>query len=547
MPDAKKIPVVVVYGLPIILAAVIKLVVWSPDVTPFNADEAIVALMARHINQGQLMPFFYGQHYMGSLDAILVAALFKVFGEAVWVIRLVQSILYLGTVVTTITLAKKILGTLKAALFAGLLVAIPPVNVTLYTTVSLGGYGEMLLIGNLLLLSGLSLINQIREPGFKPGRGFYFGIFSWSLGAGFAFWVIGLSLVYSLPVLMMLGWELIKTRSKAWKYTLISGLAAFLGIFFGTSPWWSSAILTKDTSILITELLGGAIADVNPGYWLLKPLTRLVNLFVFGGTVITGLRPPWGVTWLMLPLLPFVLIFWLAVFVYGARKVSRKMEPGSVLLLLMGLVLAAGFLFSPYGEDPSGRYFLPLIVPMAILAADLIANHSPGKCWIQAGLLILLLAFNFGGTLQSSFNNPPGLTTQFDPVAQIDQSYLDELLAFLEDQDIQTGYSNYWVAYPLAFLSNEQVIFSPRLPYHQDFRYTERDDRYPSYTDQVANSLNTAYITTRHPALDEYLRAQFSARDISWKEKRIGDYTVYYDLSAPIYVSDIGLGATTQP
>ena len=60
------------------------------DVVPFNADEAVVALMARHILQGARPIFFYGQAYMGSLDAYLVAAGFLIFGEQVWVVRLIQ-------------------------------------------------------------------------------------------------------------------------------------------------------------------------------------------------------------------------------------------------------------------------------------------------------------------------------------------------------------------------------------------------------------------------------------------------------------------------
>ncbi len=46
------------------------------DCVPFNADEAVVALMARHILQGERPIFFYGQAYMGSLDAYLVAGFF---------------------------------------------------------------------------------------------------------------------------------------------------------------------------------------------------------------------------------------------------------------------------------------------------------------------------------------------------------------------------------------------------------------------------------------------------------------------------------------
>jgi len=546
MQEPNKIPPVLVYGIPIFLAAVLKLLVWSPHVTPFNADEAIVALMARHITQGQLMAFFYGQSYMGSFDAILVALFFELFGESVWVIRLVQSLLYLGTVATTIMIGARLLGSSRKALYAGLLVALPPVNVTLYTTVSLGGYGEMLLMGNLLLLGGLRLLDEPLWEGSLSSNGRLFGWFFWSVGAGLAFWVIGLSLVYTIPVLLILFWEVLQTSKTQKAIIFIFGIVVVLGFLAGSAPWWISAVVTGNGSIL-SELLGGAIADVNSNISLLKPLIRIRNLLVFGGTVIMGLRPPWGIAWLMLPLIPFVLIFWVAVIIFSGNQVLKSRNRGFVLLFLVGFVLSLGFTLSPYGDDPSGRYFLPLILPMAILGSDLISRGGRGNILIESGLLAMVLIFNLGGTLQSRLTNPPGLTTQFDPVAQVDQRYTRELLTFLEDQNIKTGYSNYWVSYPVAFLSEEQIIFSPRLPYHQDFRYTDRDDRYRPYTEKVERSDQIAYIVTRHPALEVYLRERFAEFGISWEEKRIGDYTVYYDLTAPIHVDDIGLGTTTLP
>ena len=69
-----------IYLIPILFAIALKVYVSPVDITPFNADEAIVALMARHINQGNIPIFFYGQSYMGSLDAILVAIGFRIFG-----------------------------------------------------------------------------------------------------------------------------------------------------------------------------------------------------------------------------------------------------------------------------------------------------------------------------------------------------------------------------------------------------------------------------------------------------------------------------------
>jgi len=277
-------------------------------------------------------------------------------------------------------------------------------------------------------------------------------------------------------------------------------------------------------------------------------MERFRNLVLFGGTAIIGLRPPWDVKWLMMPLLPFVLIFWISVLFFSIKKVVKnKKQLGLWAIGLIGVVLLAGFAFTPFGSDPSGRYFLPLIVPMALFGADLIVNQLSGKTFLQLGLLSMVLFYNLGGTVQSVRDFPPGLTTQFDQVTRIDQGKMDELIDFLNEEKIFRGYSNYWVSYPLAFLSEEEIIFVPRLPYHEDFRYTARDDRYSPYGDMVNSAAEVGYITTNHPQLDNYLRRQFGARDLTWKEKRIGDYLVYYDLSNLIHPQDVGLGITTTP
>ena len=46
-----------------------------------ESDEAVVGLMAKHISEGRELPvFYYGQPYLGSLEAFLVAGSFKLFG-----------------------------------------------------------------------------------------------------------------------------------------------------------------------------------------------------------------------------------------------------------------------------------------------------------------------------------------------------------------------------------------------------------------------------------------------------------------------------------
>src|SRR5579859_564986 len=59
-------------------ALALRVIVLASGAVSFHSDEAVVALMARHINQGLPIPaFFYGQAYMGSLDALVVGFGFR--------------------------------------------------------------------------------------------------------------------------------------------------------------------------------------------------------------------------------------------------------------------------------------------------------------------------------------------------------------------------------------------------------------------------------------------------------------------------------------
>jgi hypothetical protein len=254
------------------------------------------------------------------------------------------------------------------------------------------------------------------------------------------------------------------------------------------------------------------------------------------------------VGWLALPLIPFMLIFWMVVFLHVFRRL-RHLDQNPQILLLLGVILTLmlAFILTPFGADPSGRYFLPLAIPLSLFAADwilslILEGKKLPQNWLRWSLIVLVLGYHLWGILQSASRYPPGITTQFNEVSQTDQRYLPILQDFLRTHNEMYGYTNYWVAYPLAYLSAEELIYLPRLPYHEDFRYTVRDDRYAPYDEWVSQSEQVAYITTKHPQLDEYLREEFRQKDIAWQETWIGDFHVFFDLSRPVRPPEIGLG-----
>ena len=209
--------------------------------------------------------------------------------------------------------------------------------------------------------------------------------------------------------------------------------------------------------------------------WFLQIYQHTLNLLLLGTTVAFGVRPPWSAGWLVLPLVPFLLVLWLAVSVYAVWSVNQPSPTRPARLLLLGVMgsLFLAFIFTPFGADPSGRYFVALAAPLALFGADLVLHLRGRYGRIAYGLVALVLAYNLLATWQVAERTPPGLTTQFYTPSQIDHSYDAALIDFLRQQGETRGYSNYWVAYPLAFLSSEELLFVPRLPYHTDLRYTD--------------------------------------------------------------------------
>ena len=200
-----------------------------------------------------------------------------------------------------------------------------------------------------------------------------------------------------------------------------------------------------------------------------------------------------------------------------------------------------GFILTPFGGDPSGRYFVPLYLPLFIFTAEalvLLSNRVGGWAWVLLGAI---LVFNLVGTAQATLANPPGITTQFEAITQVDHRYDGELMGFLRAQGTTRGYGNYWVAYPIAFLSEEEIILIPRLPYKADMRYTSRDDRYTPYGEWVEASPNLVYVTTNHTVLDELLRERFKALGVDFQETQIGDYHVFYEFSRKVIVDELHL------
>jgi hypothetical protein len=528
--------------LVVLISVVIRWIFILLNKVPFNSDEALVGLMANHIIKGEIPTFFYGQAYMGSLDSFIVAGFIALLGNSITAIRISQSILFVLFMVATYFLAYLLFKSRKAALITIIILGCSPVNFFLYTTVTLGGYLEALIIGICILISGIRIEEnvdfEVKNSYTLRIQFFLLGLF---IGAGI--WVLGITLIFSISALIMLG---ISVNQKKLKFGIkIEALILMIaGGFLGGLPVLFY-IYTNGVVVFINELMGSAISIGQQAY-LNQIGLHLVNFILFGISAVLGFRPPWNANWLLLPLIPIILAIW----VFLIRKTYIfELKTKSTLLIriwLPSIILMIAFVLTPFGMDPSGRYFIPINISLAFTVGLWATNDSFQQNKYTVIILAALLVYNIGGIIQSAYQSLDGITTQFAPGTSINHKYDQELIDFLKESSNTRGYSTYWTAYPIAFKSNEDVILVPVLPYHADLKHTTRDNRYEPYSKLVNASPNPVYITSNNPSLDRQLVLKLTELGVQWSEKLIGDYRVYYQLSRKVLPQEIGFGINRQ-
>lgn len=509
-----------------------RILLLSINAFPFNSDEAIVGLMAKHILAGENSIYFYGQSYMGSLDAYLVALGFLVFGVKIWVIRLIQISLYGLVIVFTYLFVDNIFRNKMIAFISSLFLVFPAVNVVLYTTVSLGGYGESLLFG--IISFYLATLIDKETENHKMVKLLYLGLLGFIFGLGL--FVNPISLTMILPAVLYVLWRLIK-QNETKKGLLVHFLILIIFFLLGSSPFWYSLFFTNGFTV-ITEIGGIAVA-IETSTYLQRILSHAVSFLLFGPTVILGLRPPWGINIIGKFFFPFIILFWTLMIYLLIKKKINPLKEYKIFLPLIGIIILViiGFIFTSFGIDPSGRYFLPFVFPLSIFAGYAITR-------INNKLFNLLAMFTIVFQIYGSFisgSQAPYITTQFYAPAQVNHSKILELEEFLLDKHEFNGFTNYWISYPLAFISDEKIISVPKLPYHQDLRYTSRDNRIKKYNELIDGGDTYFYITSNNVQLDDLLELSLLKNDVSYLQKEIDDYHIFYNLSKKITPEELGI------
>jgi 4-amino-4-deoxy-L-arabinose transferase-like glycosyltransferase len=500
------------------LAAAVRLWLLAGDIPTLNSDEATVGLMALHVWRGDWTVFYWGQPYMGSLEAILAAPAIALVGSTSLGLHLAPILLSLAFLVTIYLLGARLFSQ-PTGLVSALLLAVGPPFFAVLSVRALGGYIETLLFGNLLLLLALH-----RPPSRRAALA---AAACFGLVAGLALWTDLLVLPYLAVCGALCWWRRCKLRSRA-------GLALCGGLLVGAAPLVIANVLNGGATV--TTLLGLTVLGAHgrattsaslPGNLVLELLVSLPILcggFV-GGTQVTGLsvadfatlaraHPAAYAANLVLALVALGLLLsaalpllrgewrWLREPTPAApdvadapgtpRDVARdatdsscRARQGRAALLLLALCYMAAFAFSKQQDVfTAPRYLFPLysVTPLLVATAARVLIRVDAALRWRVARWIAPARLASGAPVARRFPTPGALLTPAallavflwslagttaltprDTAARDHGQWIagrdDALLALLRAHQVHTVVSNdYWEGLRLTYASGETII-----------------------------------------------------------------------------------------
>ena len=374
--------------------------------------------MARHALHGEFSVFFWLQTYAGSLEALVTAPFFAVFGSSTLLLKLVSAAFYAVSALVVWRIGVRVLGEPRAT-YAGVLFWIAPAFLVWASTKAYL-YGGAILCGLLALLLVLRLDEQatVRE----------WALLGLVLGVGW--WVTPTIVLTAAPAL---GWLAVRAPAswrRAWP-----AVPAFL---VGASPWLAWNVRNGWLSLHVASGAAGA----HQSY-----AERLADVFRYTLPTWLGLRVPYSLDWLLGRAVGIALVAAaLAALACGIAGRTRALEP---LLLVM---VAFPFLeaLSPFTSFVKEPRYLAVVGGVIALLLAWPLRRTPVAAAVLAGVLALSIAGL--AVMEHQRDVQFGIGTVKIP------GDLSPLLRRLEREHATRVIANYWLAYRIDFESKERIV-----------------------------------------------------------------------------------------
>lgn len=480
---------IAIIGLGIFIRLLLLTLGW-PHTT---MDEGTMGQMAVHIaDQGQRPIFFYGQPYMGALEAYIAAVLFPLFGASLFTLRL--GLVFIFTIfLIGMYLLVSLLYTKKLALFSILLLALGASIITYREMQAIGGYPETLMFAALAFLLASWLAISARQP-MSPGRRIWrlVAYFGWGLVAGLGLWsdlLIIPCLAISGLLLLLFCWRELRS---------LAPLCLLLGLIIGVMPLIIYAVQVGDIQkTLSTVIFIYQGRTQHPSWNRLLPQTT-TGAFLVGLPTTTSYSP--------------------VCFVESTFSTLRTSHSqiacvvgqgawslGAIILWISAVLLALGFVWQLWRHTPSrersveqqqdiirscarlsilfmaGAYFLLFAIsPTAANLPYLNARYL--ICILIAIPSMIYPLWKGAGMVNARMGKSPQIIVRFKqaalafialifllgtlgtfgevPATQAMNQQQNDLVSNLLHAGIHHIYSDFWSCDRIIFQSNEQIVCS---------------------------------------------------------------------------------------
>ncbi|HLI06424.1 MAG TPA: hypothetical protein VKV40_07645 [Ktedonobacteraceae bacterium] len=498
-------------------AITIRLILLALGWPTTNSDEGTMGLMAINLAfHGQIPIFFYGQSYMGALEAYLASPLFLLFGPSTFTLRFGLVVLFTAFLLA-LYLLTRLLYTREYALLCITLLCFGSIEMFTRQLKAVGGAVETMLFGCLVMLFTAYLLLPEQEENIGRARRKRYLLYGFlGLAMGLGIWSHMLILPFvavSCLLLLLFRRSELKTRSL---------LFLLAGCFIGLLPSIIYSIKYPLQNFIFTLVLvvvrGGTVVSQPHTLWDNLLGTVLISIPMATGAPsicavsttpgawraqISACMIPqglWGMGYVLLFLLACLLVVRRFLAFRRSMPAARSPEDqrafalhtmrlaimGSAVLTLLAYVPTPAPALVPV---TSTRYLVGLLVAFPVVLASLWGPFG-SRTVAGSGILLKLRRVAFLG-IGLLLIAATWAVFQQVPAAQAASQQQQSFIARLERIHANYIYSDYWTCDNVMFLSDTRIICGVL-----DNDLQPGQNRYQPYFAQVRNDPQAAYVFT---------------------------------------------------
>jgi hypothetical protein len=451
-----------------------------------TSDDAIHALMAKHISEGKTPPIcMYGQLYLGSLSSHAIALAFKIFGPSVFVLKLATLFFYLGFIVVQFVLLKRVFSS-GFALASSLFFCLPIGKLVTVSFDNTASFPLVLLLGASLMLVAHAIAFMGRES-WIPLLGFLMGL---------SFWTHQITVSFILAALLLF---VLRFKASVKKYLRLA-LFAVLGLL----PLVPQEIYFN---FHMAKFLSAGKKEI----WSSEKLKGAAQLA--RGLISQEASPSAAGMALLLLTIPGLLIL---IFL----SIRKKSFAPFLIYPLHFILFVALYMASGFSGRPLVRYLYPLYFSLPVV---LLAVFWPLRArWrnLCCGILVLavFVFLNFRGN------------SRFIRIVKESDQQWNQVTARMEQTGHRYWRGEFWVAYVISALTQEKIIVD-----------STTVNRYYPYRLAYYNQEDQGhFIFPRGPETVElqsagHLINLLEVLGIPYEKQKVGNAWLVFNIRSPVY------------